>query len=139
MWRHAHLIGTGVSALLFLQVPLVRSAPDEPQHPATKTLGQREGQRTMTKELSDTVELLEQELNQEQEALKSVQTDRERQLVQTHIEFLKKEQQSLQQLLHHLGESTPNIGETALEKQQELREERIQRQLEQDKRVPHTQ
>ena len=51
-------------------------------------------------------------------------------------EFLKEAQQSLQQLLDRLAGPSSNSREAAHEQQQELQNERIQRQLEQDKRFP---
>jgi len=89
----------------------------------------------VTTKLLDAFQELKQELAQQRRRLHTVGTDRERQLIQAHIEFLEKEQRALQQLLSLLAESQSDIRQTGLEQQQELWEDRLQQQLERRQQV----
>ena len=111
-------------------------AQDHLTRQGTAVQAQRKGQQPITEGLIATLKRLEQELNRQQEILKAAQTDRERRLVQAHIEFLKKERQSMQELLDLFVRPASSLREAAQEQRDVLLEERIQRQLEQDKRFP---
>jgi len=134
--QHAHLAETLIAVVLSVGICPMVSAQDHLTRQGTAVQAQRKGQQPITEGLIATLKRLEQELNRQQEILKAAQTDRERRLVQAHIEFLKKERQSMQELLDLFVRPASSLREAAQEQRDVLLEERIQRQLEQDKRFP---
>ena len=87
-------------------------------------------------EMAQGVELLNGQLSQQQELLKTAQTDRERQLIQNHIRMLQKERRSLESLLHKLVGPDVDVLEAAREQKREQEYERSQKQLERSERFP---
>ncbi len=87
-------------------------------------------------EMAQGVELLNGQLSQQQELLKTAQTDRERQLIQNHIRMLQKERRSLESLLHKLVGPDVDVLEQTREQKQEREYERTQKQLERSERFP---
>jgi hypothetical protein len=87
-------------------------------------------------EMAQGVELLNDQISQQQELLKTAQTDRERQLIQNHIRMLQKERRSLESLLHKLVGPNVDVLEQTREQKQEQEDERTQKQLERSERFP---
>lgn len=85
-------------------------------------------------ELAQGIDLLNEQIDTQQGLLKTAQTERERQLIHSHIRLLQKERRSLQGLLHKLVGPGFDIREAAGEQQSELRAERSEKILEQDER-----
>lgn len=134
--QHARLTETLITIVLSVGICPMVSAEDHLTRQGTAVQTQRKNQQPITEGLMATLKRLEQELNQQQEILKTAHTDRERRLVQAHIEFLEKEQRALRQLLDLLAEPQSNIRQTGQEHQQELRGDRLQQQLERRQQVP---
>jgi hypothetical protein len=87
-------------------------------------------------ELAQGIELLNTQIAQQQELLKTAQTEREKQLIHNHIRLLQKERRSLESLLHKLVGPNVDVLEAAKEQRRELQDEREQKQLERDERFP---
>lgn len=80
------------------------------------------------------IDLLNDQIAQQQELLKTAQTERERQLIQNHIRMLQKERRSLESLLHKLVGPNFEALQAAREEQAEHRAERYEKTLERDER-----
>ena len=87
-------------------------------------------------EVAHGLDLLNDQIAQQQELLKTAQTERERQLIHNHIRLLQKERRSLESLLHKLIGPRLDVLEAAREQRRELEYERIQKQLEREERFP---
>ncbi len=81
-------------------------------------------------ELAHGVDLLNEQIETQQQLLKTAQTAREQQLIQNHIRLLQKERRSLQSLLHKLVGPGFDVREAAREQQSEHRAERESKRLE---------
>ena len=85
---------------------------------------------SIAEELAKGIDLLDQEIAKQQQELPNAQGDRERQLIQDHVTFLKEERQSLSRLLNMLVGPHFDAREAARESQQEREYEREQKTLE---------
>ena len=140
IWR-AELLGWGV-VVLTLGVLTPWGLAQEPTEDETlESLsaaggGERSSDQPIAIEMAQGVELLNEQITQQQELLKTAQTDRERQLIQNHIRMLQKERRSLESLLHKLVGPNVDVLEQAREHKQEQEDERTQKQLERSERFP---
>lgn len=125
-WR-AGLMAWGVMALT-LGVLVPRGLAQEPAEEESSS------NQPIAIEMAQGVELLNGQVSQQQELLKTAQTDRERQLIQNHIRMLQKERRSLESLLHKLVGPDVDLLEAAREQKQEQEYERTQKQLERSER-----
>lgn len=98
--------------------------------------GDAAGDQPIAVEMVQGIDLLTERIAQQQELLKTAQTDRERQLIQNHIRMLHKERRSLESLLHKLIGPNVDLREAAKEQRRDLEYERTQKQLERDERFP---
>ena len=88
----------------------------------------------IAEELAKGIALLDTELQAQQQALHTAQTDRERELARRQLGVLKDEQRLLTHLLTLLVGPTFDMREAAREQQSELQDERTQKRLEQNTR-----
>ena len=86
---------------------------------------------SIAEELAKGLDLLDQEIAKQQQGLPNAQSDRERQLIQDHVTFLKGERQTLSRLLNTLVGPHFDAREAASESRQEREYEREQKILEQ--------
>lgn len=130
---YAHLAWSAMTLGFSLQLSPLLFAQEKVEHSVAKTLEERKGQPSVREGLTTTMKMVERELNQQEKALKAAQTDQERQLIQMHIKFLQGEEASLRELLVRLVGQRVDIQEGVDEGRRELRDERIERQLERER------
>jgi hypothetical protein len=85
-------------------------------------------------ELAQGIDLLNDQIAKQQELLKTAKSEREHELIRSHIRLLQKERRSLESLLHKLVGPNFEIRETAQEQKSEQRAEQEQKTLERDER-----
>jgi hypothetical protein len=131
----------GVALLSVTLVSFSGFAQDEGDDDALEALAESEGLETSSDqpiaiEMAQGIDLLNEQVAQQQELLKTAQTDRERQLIQNHIRMLQKERRSLESLLHKLVGPNVDLREAAKEQRRDQEDERTQKQLERSERLP---
>lgn len=140
IWR-AGLLGWGLVGLALGVLAPQGFAQDQAEDEMLESLAAAGGEASSSDqpiaiEMAQGVELLNGQISQQQELLKTAQTDRERQLIQNHIRMLQKERRSLESLLHKLVGPYVDVLEAAREQKREHEYERTQKQLERDERFP---
>jgi len=107
----------------------------QPEQPSAQ-MEESAADQPIVLEVAHGLDLLNEQIAQQQELLKTAQTERERQLIHNHIRLLQKERRSLESLLHKLIGPRLDVLEAAREQRRELEYERIQKQLEREERFP---
>jgi len=107
----------------------------QPEQPSAQ-MEESAADQPIVLEVAHGLDLLNDQIAQQQELLKTAQTERERQLIHNHIRLLQKERRSLESLLHKLIGPRLDVLEAAREQRRELEYERIQKQLEREERFP---
>lgn len=85
-------------------------------------------------ELAQGIDLLNDQITQQEELLKTANSEREQELIRNHVRLLQKERRTLQSLLNKLVGPGFEIEQSAREKQAEERAERQEKALEKDER-----
>lgn len=139
-WR-AGLMAWGVMALTLGVLTPRGLAQEQTKDETLESLSEAGGEADSSNqpiaiEMAQGVELLNGQISQQQELLKTAQTDRERQLIQNHIRMLHKERRSLESLLQKLVGPHVDLLEQTREQKQEQEYERTQKQLERSERFP---
>lgn len=92
--------------------------------------------RPIAVELAQGIDLLNDQITQQQNLLKTAQSEREQELIRNHIRLLQKERRTLESLLNKLVGPGFEAKESAQEQQAEKQAERYEKTLEKDERFP---
>lgn len=106
--------------------------------PATgsEELPEAAGMRPIVDELADGIVLIETQIANTEQSLRTAQTDRERQLIREHLQYLQDERQTLNKLLNQLVGPHFDARAAAKEQQAEHETERTEKLLEQRRTAP---